>query len=254
MQLLRLLPLLVLIFAAPFPALAQSSQVMLLQGGRQEDGSYLLGLSVKLAPGWMTYWRYPGEVGVPPKISIEGSENIKDLKMDFPAPKLFYEGEFTVLGYEGEVIFPLHAVPERANEPLNLHLTFSYGVCEKICVPETRKFEEILREDGVAGDAEKIMQASARVPQPRNDLGSLGLTREWPQQAMFTFAKKEAYDFAVFEAEEKLIFSVAKPVQVNNKQTVSFPGASLPKGTWRVSLTFVTGNRAATTTQNLAVR
>src|SRR5438105_13589820 len=77
---------------------AQAADVSLLQGGMQRNGAYLLALQVKLPPGWMTYWRNPGEAGLAPKIDSAGSKNIREIKISYPAPKLFLENGLKVLG------------------------------------------------------------------------------------------------------------------------------------------------------------
>src|SRR5262249_52755550 len=120
---------------AAFSAPAQPSSASLIRGGADDKGTYLTGILIHLEPGWMTYWRKPGDVGIAPVIDLMASENIKGAEILFPAPKLFQEGEFETLGYEGDVVIPLRIVPQDASKPVRLRVFMKYGVCEKICVP-----------------------------------------------------------------------------------------------------------------------
>ena len=61
------------------------SAVRLLAGSR--SGAVLLGgIAFQLQPGWKTYWRTPGDSGVPPRIDFAKSENVESVTPLFPAP------------------------------------------------------------------------------------------------------------------------------------------------------------------------
>ena len=50
------------------------SAVRLVAGSRPADGAYLrAGVEMRLRPGWHTYWRYPGDSGVPPQFDFAQS-------------------------------------------------------------------------------------------------------------------------------------------------------------------------------------
>src|SRR6266849_10131585 len=99
------------------------------------DGSLRAGVEVRLATGWKTYWRYPGDSGVPPVFDFSKSENIKSVSILWPAPHRFTDGGGASIGYKGGVIFPVHVVPESSNRPATLRLALDYAVCERLCVP-----------------------------------------------------------------------------------------------------------------------
>ncbi len=109
---------------------------MRLVAGRPLGGGVLrAGVEVRLAAGWKTYWRYPGDSGVPPVFDFSKSENIKSVSILWPAPHRFaYEGGASI-GYKDDVMFPIHVVPENPNRPAKLRLALDYAVCEKLCVP-----------------------------------------------------------------------------------------------------------------------
>lgn len=113
-------------------------EAKLLAGGRMEDGRQSAALVLKVKPGWKTYWRQPGEAGVPPQFDWTGSDNLADIEVGWPAPVVFESFGYRTLGYGGRVVLPLSLTPERAGEPVALHLSGTVGVCKEICV-----FEEV---------------------------------------------------------------------------------------------------------------
>jgi hypothetical protein len=76
----------------PTAALAAASEwvtvkggaVRLITAGPPENGTYWAGLEFQLEPGWHTYWRYPGEAGIPPQIAWTATSNIKDKDSSVP--------------------------------------------------------------------------------------------------------------------------------------------------------------------------
>lgn len=94
-------------------------------------------LQTRLAPGWHSYWRNPGESGLPPKIHWEDSSNIKSIEMLFPGPKRFQELDLTTFGYDGDVMYPLDITLKEAGKAATLDLTLETMVCKDICLPVT---------------------------------------------------------------------------------------------------------------------
>ena len=92
-------------------------------------------LEIELAPGWKTYWRTPGEGGLPPILDFSQSRNVAGIKVGFPPPHRFNDGYSTTNVYEGRVVFPIELTPEIVTSPVTLHLRFDLGVCETICIP-----------------------------------------------------------------------------------------------------------------------
>src|SRR5262249_60059948 len=67
------------------------SAVRLLAGSR--SGAVLLGgVAFQLQPGWKTYWRTPGDSGVPPRFDFSKSDNVEAVTVLWPAPLKFYDG------------------------------------------------------------------------------------------------------------------------------------------------------------------
>lgn len=99
------------------------------------DGVLRAGVEIRLADGWKTYWRYPGDSGVPPAFDFSKSENVKSVSILWPAPHRFTDDGGTSIGYKGDVTFPAHIVAKNPNRPATLRLTLDYAICEKLCVP-----------------------------------------------------------------------------------------------------------------------
>jgi DsbC/DsbD-like thiol-disulfide interchange protein len=121
------------------------------------------GIEIRLAPGWHTYWRYPGDAGVPPRFDFAGSQNVKAVDVRWPAPQRLPEEAVTVIGYTGNVILPLTIVPQDRAKPVILRLKLDYAVCEKLCIPAEGKAELMLGGGPSSQDA-ALLAAEARVP------------------------------------------------------------------------------------------
>jgi DsbC/DsbD-like thiol-disulfide interchange protein len=131
------------------------------------------GIEIRLDPGWKTYWRYPGDSGVPPTLDFAGSENVKSVSTLWPAPERFSDGAGGYsIGYHGDVVLPLQIIPKDAAKPSSLHVKLGYAVCGKLCVPAEAQFALTL--SGKPGTGEPaLIAAEARVPR-RVALGEPG--------------------------------------------------------------------------------
>lgn len=121
-------------FASAWSKGVKSAARLLIVGGG-EDGQYRAGIEIHLEPRTITYWRTPGEAGVPPVLNFAGSDNVADVRMLFPAPHAFDEAGSKAFGYDRHVIFPLRVTAKDPAKPVTLHLKLDYAACEKICIP-----------------------------------------------------------------------------------------------------------------------
>lgn len=152
--------------ASPWDIELQSAtRLIAARAGVASGGSVLrAGVEIKLKPGWKTYWRYPGDSGVPPRLDFSRSQNLKIVTVLYPAPVRFPDGGGgTSIGYKGDVILPLHVVPQDAAKPVMLRLKLDYAACEKLCVPEQAQLELALTGADSAQDA-AVSAAEARIP------------------------------------------------------------------------------------------
>src|SRR5258708_494959 len=79
------------------------------------------GLEITLAPGAITYWRAPGEAGVPPTFDFPGSQNLARAEVAFPAPERIPEPDGSVaFGYRASVILPTAVTAADPAKPVRL--------------------------------------------------------------------------------------------------------------------------------------
>jgi DsbC/DsbD-like thiol-disulfide interchange protein len=152
-----------------------SRSAMRLVSGSHAGGGGLFraGVNIRLAAGWKTYWRYPGDSGVPPVFDFSKSENVKSVAVLWPVPHRFeYEGSASI-GYTGDVMFPVHVVAENPQRPVTLRLAVDYAVCEKLCIPAHGQAVLELASGSPKGfvpgptpDDSRLAAAEARVPKP----------------------------------------------------------------------------------------
>ena len=122
------------------------------------------GIEMRLAPGWKTYWRYPGDSGIPPRFDFSASRNVKSITVRWPAPQRLADESGVSIGYKHDVVFPLDA------------LKIDYAVCEKICVPADGNAELTLtgspsEHDGKLGQSEALVPKRAAL----GENGALGI-------------------------------------------------------------------------------
>ena len=157
----------------PLPAMAQSQadvlSAELLSGWQMENGHHMAGLSLQLAPSWKTYWRAPGEAGIPPLFNWSGSENVKSIRIHWPSPQVFHTNGMQTIGYHDAVVLPLEVTPRDASKPVLLRAQVDLGVCKDICMPATVVVEALLENPG-QGDA-AIRAALKSRPQSASEGG-----------------------------------------------------------------------------------
>ena len=130
---------------------------------RNGDAQLRAGIEIKMQPGWKTYWRYPGDSGVPPQFDFSNSENLKSATVLYPAPYLFKDETGQTIGYKEKVVFPLVVSPQQPGKPVRLRLKVDYAVCEKLCVPAEGRAELMLGSGNSAHNSE-LSAAEGRVP------------------------------------------------------------------------------------------
>lgn len=163
-----------LLALSPVPALAEPAATASVPGAELELVAGAVagtvadaGIEVRLAPGWKTYWRYPGDSGVPPSLAWAGSRNVAAVEMEWPAPRRFSDGAGGYsIGYKGSVLFPLKVQLAEAGKPAELVLSFDFAVCEKLCMPAKADLVLNLPPEGGTEGA-RIAAARMTLPEPR---------------------------------------------------------------------------------------
>ncbi len=112
-----------------------------LPGWVQADGTRIAALRLKLAPGWKTYWRAPGDAGIPPQFDWSSSRNLSSVAVIWPAPKVFDQNGMRSVGYEDELVIPLEITPSKITAPIRLKADMELGICSDICIPHALAFD-----------------------------------------------------------------------------------------------------------------
>ncbi|NJO54844.1 MAG: hypothetical protein HC829_08405, partial [Bacteroidales bacterium] len=119
----------------PWVAGPHSSSRLISAGVAGDDSALRAGLELRLDPGWKTYWRYPGDAGLPPRFDVSRSSNVRSVEIAWPAPRRFDAGGGVSIGYGDSVVFPLTVRPIDPARPAVLAVDFSYAVCGTVCIP-----------------------------------------------------------------------------------------------------------------------
>lgn len=124
------------------------------------------GVEIDLPPGWKTYWRAPGDSGVPPEFDFSASENLKSAEVLYPAPHRLADRGGTNAGYKEHVIFPVMIAAADEAKPVHLKLKATFGACKELCIPVEAELELPLPVELNTSAAvnESLMAALANVP------------------------------------------------------------------------------------------
>ncbi len=147
-------------FANPYE---DKAKFRLLPGWTEPDGTRIAALEVVLANGWKTYWRAPGDAGVPPQFDWSASRNLKSVSVRWPQPVVFHQAGMRTIGYENRLILPFVVTPKRKGKPVVLKGVFDLGICKDICVPVHVNLEQLIAPTDAQNQAE-IKAALANEP------------------------------------------------------------------------------------------
>ncbi len=132
----------------------------------EADGTVRALLQIEPKPGWITYWREPGESGIPPQVSVSGGAALQGLA--YPVPKVLSLGNLRDIGYDSAVSLPV--MLEKASGPATLDAFI--GICNRICIPFQAQFAlGLTGSPALPGEEAAIGAATALLPQqPSADL------------------------------------------------------------------------------------
>lgn len=150
------------------------AQVEVLTGWRDDSRQHIAAVEITLAPGWVTYWRAPGDAGIPPQFAFSGSRDIMSITPLWPTPEVFGENGMRSIGYYDSVIVPL-IVRFHGDTPKDVDLSgeMTIGVCEEICIPVTLSFDAQLPISGAPDAAIKAALADRPVTQDVANVGAV---------------------------------------------------------------------------------
>lgn len=150
---MRQIALLTFALIAPaLPAAAFSQEDVLSgdlrTGWQAESGAHMTALHLTMAPGWKTYWRSPGDAGIPPSFDWSGSENLRAVHFHWPRPHVFTLNGMTTVGYKNDLVLPIEVIPVDPSQPVRLRATVDLGVCDDICIPASLTLDSVIAGPG----------------------------------------------------------------------------------------------------------
>lgn len=161
------------------PALAENYDGMvratLLPGWRLANGDHVAALRLELADGWKTYWRNPGDAGIPPSFDWGRSRNLNGVTISWPAPDVFWQSGMRSVGYKHEVVLPLRLSLKNGAQEARLDGVIDIGICNDVCLPQRLRVQATLPADQRKPDA-RIAAAMADRPYGAEDAGVTGVS------------------------------------------------------------------------------
>ena len=158
--------------AAAADPFANIVQLDVIPGWQTPSGTQMAGLRVTLEPGWKTYWRTPGDAGIPPRFNWDGSENLTGAQFHWPVPDVLDQNSMQSIGYENGLVLPIELSPAEPGAPITMAGEVTIGVCEEICIPVTLPFAAEIPPDGGRDGA--IVAALLNQPLSGSDAGVPG--------------------------------------------------------------------------------
>ncbi len=165
------------IVAAASPVFAQVSfgeDVMshrIIPGWVNAQGQHVAALEITLAPGWKTYWRVPGDAGIPPRFLWDGTGNLNTVDVQWPTPDVFWQHGLRSVGYKDRVVLPLVVHPTTTGQDITLQGRMDLGLCADVCIPASFEFSGTLTASSSAPKPAAIVAALATLPYSASEAG-----------------------------------------------------------------------------------
>ncbi len=213
-------------FSSPY------STLRLLNAGKQAD-VWRSGVYITMQEGWKTYWRVPGDGGVPPSFDWSGSENVASTSVMMPLPHRFTDENGEGIGYKTEVVFPVDVTPKDPSKPATLDLKIFYAVCNDICVPVQAAVRVDMKASTVSSaDEFRLRVARAAVP-VKPEKGRLEVT----SLKQIDIDGKRALEVSMTgiksPAEADIFVEAAGNSYFRKPELISHSG---DRGTWRIAI------------------
>lgn len=147
----------------PWVDTAQSRIRLVAGNDPSQQGVRVILVEMQLQPSWKTYWRMPGDAGIPPSFDWAGSENLGPVEVRYAAPSIFIDQGGTTIGYKTAVTFPVYARPPDAEAPTRVKVELAFGICREVCIPVEAKLSLDIPPAAVV-PKETLAALNAKVP------------------------------------------------------------------------------------------
>jgi DsbC/DsbD-like thiol-disulfide interchange protein len=268
-SMLRIASTVIFLISVLFPNLGQAqesppwaqglhSRARLISGGMQGD-RWIAGIEIALDPGFKTYWRNPGDSGLPPRFDWSGSENVSAVDIQWPAPSRHEDASGVAYIYADRVVLPALVKAKEPGKPIRLALAIDYGICKDICIPAHAELKAVSSDEGPGKAA--IGKALAKVPRPQllGQKGEIQVTGVEPKSQdkgsfIVTVHVPDGTRPALFaEGPENWYLSTSLPDDANRFTVTIEDKPKDAAGLASIRLTLVAGERAIETDVSLDV-
>lgn len=126
--------------AQPVRTAHVTAELIARSSGVQPGQHLQIGLRLQHIPHWHTYWRNPGDSGLPTTLAWTLPAGAQAGPIDWPAPQRIPIGPLVNYGYEGDLLLPLRFTAPADAQPgstLQLKADANWLVCNDVCIPES---------------------------------------------------------------------------------------------------------------------
>ena len=144
--------------------------------------TFTVGLLLRMAPGWHTYWQSPGDAGLPTELKWNLPPGWKTGQIQWPIPlKTIDPGDIQTYGYQDEVLLMQTITPPASisDSTVKISADASWLVCEKICIPGNGSLQLELPISSSSAPANTDLFARFRRLLPQDLPGSKTATMNW---------------------------------------------------------------------------
>ena len=202
--------------------------------------SFTVGLLLRMAPGWHTYWKFSGDAGLPTELKWKLPPGWKVGEIQWPIPlKTIDPGDIETYGYENEVLLMQEITPPGKidSSSANLPAEANWLVCEKICIPGSATLQLDLPVASTSQPANTDVFARYRRLVSQNLPGPDVARVDWSRVGSDlrlkitseTLAKYRAVDFFALPEQETIVGHPEVQSRNNNEIVFRVPLESAPK-------------------------
>ena len=173
-----------------------------------------IGLKITLEKDWKTYWKNPGDAGIPLNINFSEKEKISNYEVLYPFPKKFLDHGVITNGYEKEVIYPIKINFKEDVKKFKSNLIVDYLICNKICIPKTeiKKINIDLKKNTKSLIDSEVYDYFKKVPKSDGEYFSLDLIDLRSKSLLYKFknnVKKKDIKVFIFNEDEIINFETS---------------------------------------------
>src|SRR6188472_535459 len=201
---------------------------------------FQVGLLLRMAPGWHTYWKFSGDAGLPTEMKWKLPPGWKVGDIQWPIPlKTNDPGDIETYGYENEVLLMQEITPPGKidGSSVNLSAEANWLVCEKICIPgsATLRLDLPIASTSQPANTDVFARYSRLIPQnlPGSNVARVDWSRVGPDLRLKitseVLAKYPAVDFFPMPGQDTITGHPAVQSRSNNEIAFRIPLESAPK-------------------------